>query len=98
MLQGNLLRKSVRRWVGKKEKGKRNVVSIRGKKYSFSVSSERPECRQCYEDTSGFVTMFGNELFIYPVTDYDNYTVSRISPTFIKAYNVQVDVEDLIKV
>ena len=66
----------------------RNVVKINGEKYSFSVSTFLAECRQCYEDTSGFITLINGTLKKYTVKDFSNFTVSRISPSGIKAYNI----------
>jgi hypothetical protein len=67
----------------------RNVVKINGEKYSFSVSTFLAECRQCYEDCCGFITLMKDgTLKKYTVKDFSNFTVSRISPKGIKAYNI----------
>ena len=71
-----------------KKEHHRNVVTINGEKYSFSVSTFLAECRQCYEDTSGFITLINGSLKKYTVKDFSNFTVSRISPSGIKAYNI----------
>ena len=74
---------------GWKKEHHRNVVTVNGEKYSFSVSTFLAECRQCYADTTGFITLMKDgTLKKYTVKDFSNFTVSRISPSGIKAYNI----------
>jgi hypothetical protein len=69
----------------------RNVILINGKKWSFSVSSFNPECRQVYEDTEGFITLTSSGVLKkYKIKDFSKLTVSRISPTGVKAYSVRL--------
>lgn len=74
----------------------RNVLIINGEKWCFSISTFNPECRQVYEDTLGFITMDrdGN-LKKFRVDNFSKYSVSRISPKGIKAYNIQVKAKDM---
>lgn len=79
--------------------GKRNVAIINGEMWSFSVfsNSKKPECRQTYEDTVGFVGLDRNTntMIKYHIRDFTPYAVSRISPNGIKAHNVVVDVSNV---
>lgn len=74
--------------------GHRNVVIVNGEKWSFSVSEVRNynvECRQCYEDTVGFISYVPslNKVLYYRVSNMNNhYTVSRVTSKGVKAYNV----------
>lgn len=69
---------------------RRNVVTINGEKWSWSFYKNTPECRQTYEDTVGFIGMdqFSENMVKYRVKNYNNHTISRISPSGLKAYNV----------
>ena len=81
---------------GWKKDTHRNVVEINGEKWSFSVATFNPQCRQTYGDTNGFITLMRDgTLKKYKVKNFDNFTVSRISPSGIKAYNVVVKETDL---
>lgn len=78
---------------GWEKEGRRNVVLIDGEKWSFSTTNKSPnyaECRQCYEDTVGFITMNtkSNKMYSHRVDDFDKYTVSRITSKGLKSHNV----------
>lgn len=78
---------------GWKKESIRNVVEVNGEKWSFSVhTANKPECRQTYEDTVGFIgyELFSGNMVKYRVNDFSKYRVSRISPSGIKAYNVVI--------
>jgi hypothetical protein len=84
---------------GWKTNDKRNVAIVNGEMWSFSVysKSSKPECRQTYEDTVGFIGLDSNTktMIKYRIHDFAPYSVSRISPTGVKAYNVVVDVSNV---
>jgi hypothetical protein len=75
---------------GWKKDSYRNVVEINGEKWSFSVYNTVPQCRQTYEDTVGFIAydFITEKITKYRIKDYSAYTISRISPTGTKAYNI----------
>ena len=82
-----------RGWIKEKM---RNVVTVDGEKWSFSVSSDTPQCRQTYEDTVGFITLTKTgDLMKYRVKSYAWFSVSRISPKGIRAYNVSVKKKEM---
>lgn len=75
--------------------GKRNVVTIDGEKWSFSLSSGKRnivECRQCYEDTVGFITLniSKNMLMYYRMYsgEFNKFNISRVARNGLKSYNV----------
>lgn len=78
----------------------RNVVTVNGEKWSFSVYSNNktPECRQVYEDTVGFIgqDQISGTMVKYRVKDFTKHKVSRISPSGVKAYNIVVKYGDTI--
>lgn len=73
---------------------RRNVFEYDGELYSFSVSKVKSGmlcCRQCYGDTVGFITYDPDTNKLYRFrngTDYSRYSVTRMTTTGIKAYNV----------
>lgn len=72
---------------------RRNVVEVEnGELWSFSVSNHQHKvsCRQCYEDTKGIVSYCTKtkKIYKYKVHNFNDFTVSRISPDGTKAYNV----------
>lgn len=74
---------------GWKKELHRNVIIINGEKWSFSVSTFNPECRQVYADTVGFLTLLKNgTLKKYRVKDFNLFSVSRISSSGVRAYNI----------
>lgn len=82
--------KEICKKMGWKKEPMRNVVFYGGEKWSFSLHGKIPECRQTYEDTVGFIgTDLNGTMRKYRVKDYNNYSVSRISPSGLKAYNVK---------
>ena len=86
----NICRK-ISKEQGWKKEPHRNVVLIGEEKWSFSVSSFIAECRQTYSDTEGFITLMKDgTLKKYKVQNFENFTVSRISPSGVKAYNIVI--------
>lgn len=74
----------------------RNVVTVNGEKWSFSVSDFAPQCRQTYEDTKGFITLCrDNSLKFYRVSNFSKFRISRVSPSGLKAYNVVVKEKEM---
>jgi len=74
---------------------KRNVVTFDGEQWSFSVSkliNNQVECRQCYEDTVGFITYIPTRGTVMYYRMYDGqhqqFNVSRVSRNGVKSYNV----------
>ena len=84
---------------GWKKDKHRNVVDINGKKWSFSIYSSNPECRQTYEDTVGFIgySEVTGKLKCFSVNDFSSFSVSRISPSGLKAHNVVLRDESQMK-
>ena len=73
-----------------KADGKRNVFFKDGKKIAFSVTEDKIQCRQFYEDCLGLVCydIKENEYYEFDRSDLIlSDTPSRISPTGLKAYN-----------
>ena len=72
---------------------RRNVFTQQnGTKYSFSITSKGkfPQCRQVYEDTVGFVTLdeTTGKFLKFDFPDQNQFAVSRISPSGLKAYSM----------
>ena len=70
--------------------GKRNVFFKNGKKMAFSVTEDKIQCRQFYEDCEGLICYNISENKYYEFDRSDlilSDTPSRISPTGLKAYN-----------
>lgn len=74
-----------------KQDGKRNVFFLDGKKMAFSVTEDKIQCRQFYEDCDGLVcyNMAADTLQVFDRSDLVlSDSPSRISPTDgKKAYN-----------
>lgn len=89
---------------GWKKDSRRNVVEIDGERWSFSVSQKRNgfvECRQCYEDTVGFITYIPetSQLMSYRVGKgkyQERFCVSRIASSGLKAYNVSPHTVEMV--
>jgi hypothetical protein len=73
-----------------KADGKRNVFFKDGKRFAFSVTEDKIQCRQFYEDCEGLFCYNMNEDVLYQFDRSDlclSETPSRISPSGLKAYN-----------
>lgn len=88
--------KAIAKHNGMDKEPRRNVVVYNGEKWSFSVSElkyHQVECRQCYEDTVGFITYIPSlnavKYFRFGSYNYQHrFLVSRVSASGIKAFNV----------
>jgi hypothetical protein len=71
--------------------GRRNVFIKNGKKIAFSITEDKIQCRQFYEDCSGLVCydMSENKYYEFDRSDLElSDRPSRISPaTGLKAYS-----------
>lgn len=78
--------------IEKEKNSKRNVLVLKGHKYSFSCSSRAHivECRQTYEDCSGFICKTPDGKYWKYESPYifSGQTPSRISPKGVKAYSI----------
>jgi hypothetical protein len=79
----------------------RNVVSINEEKWSVTLAkTDKAECRQTYDDCVGFITIDPTSMIAqqYRVNKLNDFSVSRISPSGKKAYNVVLDVNQGINI
>ncbi|AMR57856.1 hypothetical protein vB_PsyM_KIL4_0132 [Pseudomonas phage vB_PsyM_KIL4] len=95
MTPNNISRLAVKRVALTKGWGyeaRRNVVVIKGEKWSFSQSNFGVgDCRQCYEDTVGFVTESDGVLYCKRIADKSSIgVVSRLTPSGLKAYSIKI--------
>ena len=97
-MQNNNISKMICKEISKKngwdKETRRNVVTVGGEKWSFSVSSNPllAECRQTYEDTVGFITKMPNgKILMKRMKSYANIPISRMASNGTKAYNVKMN-------
>ena len=70
--------------------GKRNVFFKNGKRFAFSVTEDKIQCRQFYEDCEGLIcyNITEDKLYEFDRSDLElSDTPSRISPSGLKAYS-----------